>query len=94
MINWTNIGDNNTALPNLFYQNAYIKSIYMRTAPGAPGYPANPGGGGTEARGGEWGIYPGVLFMFGDMEGKVSPYPIIGADTSPPAPPVNLRMMP
>ena len=35
----------------------------------------NPSTGGWDAWTGEWGVYPGVLFMFGQLEGKVRPYP-------------------
>jgi hypothetical protein len=74
------------AQANLYYQNSYIKSIYMRTASGAPAYPANPVSGGYCVYCGEWGALPGVLFMFGQMEGKVSPYGGTTSTQVPPAP--------
>jgi hypothetical protein len=64
------------AQANHYFNSAYIKGHYMRTSsdPDVPDYPANPAGGQ-----GYWGgcqnILPGVLFLFGDMEGKASPYP-------------------
>ena len=87
------VDDTYLAQANLFYQSAFVKSIYMRTASGAPGYPAGGGvAGGYPTWTGEWGVYPGILFMFGQMEGSVNPYggtpnptPI---PTSPPPPPV------
>src|SRR5262249_16031368 len=66
--------DHVMAQANVYYQNNYIKSIYMRTASGAPGYPVSPWTGGYYAYGSSWGNLPGVFFMFGQMEGKVSPY--------------------
>lgn len=76
---------------NVYYKDSFIKSIYMRTAQGAPKYPAKVSTGGYGAWCGEWGIYPGVLFMFGQMEGKVWPYPTSAASTAP-APPTGLRV--
>ena len=60
---------------NLYWQNARIKDIYMRTAAGAPGYPASPSGNGGCVWCGDWDIYPGSLFLFGQMENLVDPYP-------------------
>jgi hypothetical protein len=60
---------------NLYYKNTTNKSLYMRTASGTPPYPTTYSTGGWEAWNGEWGIYPAPLFMFGQMEGQVLPYP-------------------
>ena len=60
---------------NLYYQDEDVTAAYMRTASGAPAYPASPFTGGYGAWGGEWGVYPGILFMFGQNEGDVHPYP-------------------
>jgi hypothetical protein len=62
------------ALPNLYYQDAYIKASYLRTAAGAVPYPANAQTSGASPA---WtlGQFPGLLLMFGQMEGKVWPYP-------------------
>jgi hypothetical protein len=68
------VSEQNYIMGNLYYQNAAYKQAYMRTLSGAPAYPASP----VNIHGpweGPWGTYPGVLFMFGQMEGKVSPYP-------------------
>ena len=73
--------------PNLYYNNAYLKTIYMRTAPGqngytTPGYPSSPSGG-YYPWGGAWGVMPGVLFQVGQLEGVVNPY---GASSPTPTP--------
>jgi hypothetical protein len=81
--------DTYTALANIFYQDNFIKSIYMRTAANSPVYPSSPGTGGWTAFTGEWGVYPGVLFMFGNMEGRVWPY-----STGTQTPTVNLTANP
>ena len=72
---WRSIRDVWSAPANIFYQDSHIKHVYMRTAPNTPPYPAKPETGGYEPWGGDQGIYPDVLFMFGQMEGKVWPYP-------------------
>lgn len=60
---------------NLYYRDPYLQSIYLRTAPNSHPYPANPSTGGWFGWTGCCGIYPGVPFMFGQMQGKVWPYP-------------------
>ena len=82
-------GDNYLAHGNLYYKSAYIKSAYLRTAPGkngytTPPYPADVAGFGSCVYCGEWGIYPGILFMYGQMENLVNPY---GTTSNPPQPP-------
>jgi len=62
-------------IANIFYNDTYLKSIYMRTASGAPAYPVTPTGSGWEVYGAAWGVFPGVMFMFGQNEGIVNPYP-------------------
>jgi hypothetical protein len=76
--------DVNFVLNNLFFKDAFLKSIYMRTAANAPAYPSNPSTGGWCKWCGTWGIYPGALFMFGQMEGKVWPYPGTAVVAPPP----------
>ncbi len=63
-------------LGNNYYKDAYIKSIYMRTASGVDAYPsvANSQNGDLDYQG-QSGMFPGVLFMFGQMENLVDPYP-------------------
>jgi hypothetical protein len=77
--------DVNIANGNLYFNNSFIKSIYMRTASGAPAYPS---GGGTESWQpwtGEWGTYPAMLFMFGQNEGVVNPFSLTSAAPNAPS---------
>lgn len=76
---------------NIYFNNPHITDVYLRRAPNTPPYPSNPSGV-SEPWGGQGGIYAGVLFMFGNMEGKVWPYPGLSGDKVPPGPPVNLRI--
>lgn len=68
--NW--IHDTMLASANVYYKDSYAASIYTRKA--APGYPSKPRQSQGDSEGGEWGIYPGMLFMFGQTEGLVNPY--------------------
>jgi hypothetical protein len=71
---WHHIGDVWIApIANRFYKSSYFKAIYTRDAAGVTRYPASPATGGFNAWGGEQGIFPGVLFMFGDMESSIPP---------------------
>jgi hypothetical protein len=56
---------------NLFYKNTAIATAYRTTLP------SSCASGGFDALGGEWGSYPRVRFMFGNMENEstVDPYP-------------------
>jgi hypothetical protein len=83
--------DTAIAQANLYYRSAINKSRYMRSASGASAYPAGGGNtGGWTPFTGEWGIYPGVLFMFGQMEGKVFPYSTGGSQL----PSINFASVP
>ena len=82
--------DHYFAQANIFYRSTFNSSIYLRTASGAPPYPASYATGGWTPFTGEWGIYPGMLFQFGQMEGKVSPYPTGGSQ--PPS--INFAAVP
>lgn len=44
--------------------NDHVGAVAARTASGVPPYPESPSSGQGDPAGGEWGIYPGVLFMF------------------------------
>lgn len=60
---------------NVFYRDPYIRSVYMRSLPGTPQLPEQPKHGLGWAENGDAGTFPGVNFMFAQMEGKVWPYP-------------------
>jgi hypothetical protein len=60
---------------NVYFRDPYVTSIYMRSRPGTPPLPSNPQNEQGWITGGDHGIYPGVNFMFAQMEGKVWPYP-------------------
>jgi len=73
--NWTSNRDSYLAVPNLYYKDNSVTAQYTRTSSGASSWPSSfsdsPGYG---VWGGAGGIYPGVLFMFGQMENVVNPY--------------------
>lgn len=80
---------------NVFYNDPAVKQAYMRQLAGAPAYPAAPATGADHPvpwSGGWWELSQGVLFMFGQMEGKVWPYS--GGTGAPPplAAPTNLQI--
>jgi hypothetical protein len=77
------------AITNSFFNDANNKTIYMRTKSGAPAYPNSllP----FDERGeGPRALHSGILFMFGQMEGKISPYPTRGSQL----PSINLTAAP
>ena len=61
-------------LPIWYYRDSYVKSTYTRKATGAIPYPQNVSAHGTSSG---WiaADLPGVLFMYGNMDDKVWPYP-------------------
>lgn len=60
---------------NVYYRNDYIRGLYTRRGPDMPRYPETPAANGPHlAWQGESGVYPGVLFMFGQRE-DLWPYP-------------------
>ena len=63
------IGYVNMAPANIYYKDASIKTAYKTPIP------TTYAGGGYDSRGGDWGSYPDILFMFGDLEDIVWPYP-------------------
>ena len=64
------------SMANHYYQSKEIQANYLRKAPGTRPYPAWPRGiGPNQPWGGQAHIYPGMLFMFGQLEGIVKPYP-------------------
>ncbi|GEM_PF-2858850 len=57
---------------NLYYQDQTIKSAYTQLMNESFRYSSM---GGVSPFCGAWGIMPAKLFMYGDLEGKINPYP-------------------
>ena len=66
------IHDTMLAMANRYYRDPYALSIYTRRE--ALAYPAKFRVSQGDPRGGEWGTYPGMLMMFGQMESESSPF--------------------
>jgi hypothetical protein len=63
------------AMANVYYKDSGIKDAYMRNGSGFRPYPEYPRGiGANQPWGGQTDLIPGVLFLFGQMEGKIWPY--------------------
>ena len=70
---WHHVGDTWIApLANRFYKDSFFKAAYQRKVPGMPSYPSSPASSGVDAWMGDLGTFPGILFMFGDMESSSS----------------------
>jgi hypothetical protein len=88
----SSVGDHFLAQANLYYRNNYLKTIYMRTAPGQNGY-TTPGYEGNHCAGyyewgSSWHTLPGVLGMWGQLDGVVDPYNL-SEDTLAPGVPTS-----
>jgi len=70
---WRSHQDIYWSIVNLYYRDPYIRGTYMRTNPGMRPYWSNP-----SDRDRHWmgRIFPGVLFVYGQLEDEVWPYPI------------------
>lgn len=80
---WAAVNDIWASAANVYYKDSYITSVYTRTRSGTKSYPQQPASAGPDiAWNGSGGLYPGKLFMFGQMEGKVWPY-YNGSGTAP-----------
>lgn len=72
------------AQANIYFKDSTIKSIYTRTKAGTNPYPVRAASSGLyNAWTGGFGLFPGKLFMFGQMEDKVNPYPGRPSQTVP-----------
>ncbi len=72
---WRGLHDILVAHSNLYYQDRYIYEMYTRTGDSMPPYPEEPAQNGPrKVWSGDWGLYPGLLFMYGGLEGVVWPY--------------------
>lgn len=64
------------AQANVYYKSQELRERYLRTGDDMPPYPVSPPTNGPfDPWTGEGGTYPGVMFMFGDLEQSPSPYP-------------------
>ncbi len=61
---------------NIYYRDLYLQSTYLRKGPNRPGYPLRvaTSAGGQTPWVGEGAIFPGVLFMWGQLEDQIWPY--------------------
>ncbi|UZR93210.1 malectin domain-containing carbohydrate-binding protein [Chondrinema litorale] len=65
------------AKANIYYKDDYFKKVYTRTSGGVERFPSSGIGTAGPIRspwGGSGGVLPGMLFMYGQMEGLVWPY--------------------
>jgi len=72
---WGGFHDTHMIMINNFYKDTFIKQAYTRTHSGAVSYPASPAFTGSPPYTGENGVFPAMLFMFGQMEDLVDVYP-------------------
>ena len=54
---------------NVYYKDPSLKKAYLRKLPRKPFSP------GCNPWSGDWCTYPSILFMFGQMDNQVWPYP-------------------
>jgi hypothetical protein len=74
------VGDIYLIPANLFHNDDAVKWAYTR--------PMGPNTGADyDAWGGDWGTYPGIRFMFGQLEGIVNPYSLSTPTPTPSASP-------
>jgi hypothetical protein len=72
---WYGVHDIAFAQANVYYRDSYLRGAYMRTGPGMGGYPQRPAGNGPHpAWTGPGGVFPGILFMYGQAENNPTPY--------------------
>lgn len=83
--------DSFLAPANVYYKDDFSTSIYLRTAAGAPAYPASPNTAGHNAWTGVLGTVPGMMLMFGQLENRVWPYGGESEVTIRPKPPILLE---
>lgn len=67
---WYDVRDVLLVQPNMFYRSERLADVYTRTAPGTRAYPSKT----ENFWSGEWFIYPGVLFMWGQLENEIDVY--------------------
>jgi hypothetical protein len=92
--NTGNYHDFSSMAANLFYQNSAIHTAMTRTALGTNGTQQPNSCNDSQYGGcfsGQWGFWPDVPFMSGNMEGKVNPYG--ESNGTKPSPPSNLHVI-
>jgi hypothetical protein len=72
---------------NVYYRRSELKSAYSVPLPSSWDH------GGYDARGGDWGSYSDILFMFGQMENAVWPYNTDSGTPAVPPSPGNLQIV-
>ena len=87
---WHGVHETHLIPANVYFQDTFIKQAYTRTHANSVPYPSNPIAGPPPWMG-ENAVFPAVLFMFGQMEGKVWPYP---GTSTPLNAPEHLRVIP
>ncbi|WP_242928747.1 hypothetical protein [Pontibacter vulgaris] len=74
---WEAVNDTWFAQINLFYEDVALTNLYTRKHKKLSEYPRKPASqGANHPWSGAGSVYPGVLFMFGQMEKQVWPYPL------------------
>ncbi|MEM1136627.1 MAG: malectin domain-containing carbohydrate-binding protein [Bacteroidota bacterium] len=74
-IHWIN--DIWFAKANIYYKDEFFKNVYTRKSGGVETYPSSGLGTAGPIRspwGGSGGVFAGILFMYGQMEGLIWPY--------------------
>lgn len=72
---WNGVNDVAFTVMNLYYQDPLLHQAYLRQGPGLRPHPRSPPSSGRGPTWqGFWGMYPGVLFQAGMLEGSVDPY--------------------
>ena len=67
---WHGVHETNLVMANTYFQDTFVKQAYTRTHVNSVPYPTNPIAGPPPWEG-ENALWPGVLFMFGNLEGTV-----------------------
>jgi hypothetical protein len=73
-----NYHDLSYVMANRFYQQPYIHDAVMRRPAAGPAVPPFPGSTGNTPSGwnGASNLFPGLLFMYGEIPTAVWPYPV------------------
>lgn len=81
------ISDLKFSLGNLYWKDASITTHYLRQQSSQmPSYPTQLSQG-PSSWGGRHGMWPGLLFQYGQLEGVVNPYVAVPVTPIPPIPP-------